>query len=283
MSHAQLKAFHAVARAGSFSRAAESSGLTQPALSDHVRKLEEAHGVQLFRRQPRGVELTGLGLRLFALTERMFEAETEVSELLSRARGLEEGSLIIGADAAVHVLPLIARFRKRYPAIELKLTSGNTETLLEELASFRIDFAVLAELPNAPALKARALSQSPLIAFAAKASDYARRRSITFADLAQAPLVLREAGSLTRKLLEQEFVRRGLKPRAFIEVEGREAAAEAVAQGLGLGIVSRDEFRKSADLVALPIRDWQAEMREWLVCLEARAGLHLMRALMELK
>lgn len=279
MSHAQLKAFHAVARTGSFSRAAESMGLSQPAISDHVRKLEEAHGVQLFRRLARGVELTELGRRLFALTERLFETEAEVDELLSRARGLREGTLLIGADAAVHVLPLLARFRARYPAISLKLTGGNTASLMAQLEGFAIDFAVLAELPATPALRSRPLSESHLIAFAA--TGFAQT-SISVTELASHPLVLREEGSLTRRLIEQEFAKRGLRPRNVLEIEGREAAAEAVARGLGLGIVSQSEFVASANLVALEFSDWHAPMREWLVCLESRAGLHILRALLDL-
>ena len=79
MRHAQLKAFHAVAAHGGFSRAAEALGLTQPAVSDHVRKLEEAYGVQLFTRGPAGVALTDMGRKLFAIAERQFEAEAEAA------------------------------------------------------------------------------------------------------------------------------------------------------------------------------------------------------------
>ena len=81
MRHAQLKAFHAVAVHGGFSRAAEALGLTQPAVSDHVRKLEESYGVQLFTRGPAGVALTDMGRKLFAIAERQFEAESEALEV----------------------------------------------------------------------------------------------------------------------------------------------------------------------------------------------------------
>ena len=111
MRHAQLKAFHAVAVHGGFSRAAEALGLTQPAVSDHVRKLEETYGVQLFTRAASGVALTEMGRKLFAIAERQFEAEAQAAELLARGRRLEEGQLTIGADAAVHILPALARFR----------------------------------------------------------------------------------------------------------------------------------------------------------------------------
>ena len=93
MSFAQLKAFHAVAHQGGFSKAAIVLSLTQPAISDHVRKLEETHGIQLFLRAARGVALTETGRKLYAITERLFEAEAQASELLMRAETLEEGHL----------------------------------------------------------------------------------------------------------------------------------------------------------------------------------------------
>src|SRR5262245_2593257 len=119
MYYAQLRAFHAVATHGGFSRAARKLALTQPAISDHIRKLEEAHGVELVLRRRGGIALSDLGRRLYAITERLFEAEieAEADELLARSRKLDEGALTIGADAATHILPVLARFRARYPKV----------------------------------------------------------------------------------------------------------------------------------------------------------------------
>src|SRR3954452_23162865 len=121
MRYSQLRAFHAVAAYGGVSRAAERLSLSQPAISDHVRKLEEAHGVELIIRRHGAIELTELGRRLFALTERLFEVESQAAQLLARSRKLEEGSLSIGVDAAVHFLPVLARFRERYPKVSVRL------------------------------------------------------------------------------------------------------------------------------------------------------------------
>ena len=139
MRYAQIKAFHAVAIHGGFFRAAERLALTQPAVSDYMRKLEKTCGVQLFNRTARGVEMTAMGRKLFAVTERQFEAEAQALDLLSRAKTLEEGQLTIGADAAVHVLPQIARFREKYPRISLRLVSGNSAELLERLVPHVIE------------------------------------------------------------------------------------------------------------------------------------------------
>jgi LysR family transcriptional regulator, low CO2-responsive transcriptional regulator len=278
MRHAQLKAFHAVALAGSFSRAAARLSLTQPAISDHVKKLEETYGVQLFRRGPRAIALTDMGRKLFAVTERQFEAEAEALELLSRARTLEEGQLTIGADAAIHVLPQVARFRARYPAIALRLVTGNSAELLVQLDGFAIDIAVTAERPASEAYLSRLLRRDALVAVVPSAGPLAGARKLPLVRLVEGAVILREEGSVTRRLLLAELRRRHLKPAATIDIESREAAREAVAQGLGIAIMSEGELVPDARLKVVKIADWQAEMEEWLLCLKARASLHVIRS-----
>ena len=143
VSHAQLKAFHAVAVHGSFTRAAERLYLTQPAISDQVRKLEERFGVLLFHRNKRSVRLTDLGERLLAITQRLFVVEAEAKELLQESRALQTGSLVLAVDAPVHVLPQIARFCELYPGINVKIETGNTDESLLRLFNYQADLALL--------------------------------------------------------------------------------------------------------------------------------------------
>lgn len=282
MRPAQFKAFHAVARHGSFSGAAERLALTQPALSDHIRKLEENYGVQLFVRTPRGVSLTDLGRRLYAVAERHFESEAEAVEILSRARSLDEGQLTIGADAAVHILPDIARFRARYPGIAIRMVSGNSAALLARLHAFEIDVAVTGEAPASVEILARKLRQDRLVVLAAAASETARAGRIGLSAIAGQTIILREEGSITRRLLISELQARDLVPSSVIEMEGREAVREAVAQGMGLAIMSEAELVPDPRLKALAIADWKASMQEWLLCLKSRAGLHVIRSFIDL-
>ncbi|MFN4141041.1 LysR substrate-binding domain-containing protein [Aestuariivirga sp.] len=278
MRHAQLKAFHAVAVHGGFSRAAEALGLTQPAVSDHVRKLEEAYGVQLFTRAASGVSLTDMGRKLFAIAERQFEAEAQAAELLSRGRTLEEGQLTIGADAAVHILPELARFRLRHPKLSLRLVTGNSAQLLRRLEDFSIDIAVTAERPPEPSFLARKLRSDRLVAVVQRSSKLARLREIGFGELVRLPLILREEGSMTRRLLLEEAARRGLAIPAAIEIESREAAREAAAHGLGLAIMSEGELVPDGRLAVLAVPDWGTEMEEWMICLKSRSALHVIRS-----
>jgi len=278
MRHAQIKAFHAVAVHGGFSRAAEALGLTQPAVSDHVRKLEESYGVQLFTRAPAGVSLTDMGRKLFAIAERLFEAEGQALELLSRGRTLEEGQLTIGADAASHILPEIARFRLKHPKLSVRLVTGNSAQLVKRLEEFSIDIAVTAERPPEPAFLSRTLRSDPLVAVVQRSSRLSKLKELNFAELVKLPLILREEGSMTRKLLLEEAARRGLSLSGAIEIESREAAREAAAQGLGLAIMSEGELVPDGRLAVLTIADWQSEMEEWMICLRSRSALHVIRS-----
>lgn len=280
MRHAQLKAFHAVAIHGGFSRAAERLSLTQPAVSDHVRKLEESYGVQLFNRGPSGVALTAMGRSLFAIAERLFEAETEARDLLSRAQTLEEGQLTIGADAAVHILPRVARFRAAFPGIAVRLVTGNSAELLARLEAFAIDVAIVADRPSDERFVVRRLREDRLVAVVPGQGDKAAR--ITLDALMNRPMILREEGSVTRRLLTDELRRRGLKPAGIIEIEGREAVREAVAQGLGVAIMSEGELSIDSRLRSLAISDWSAVMSEWLIGLKSRAGLHVIRSFLDM-
>ncbi len=281
MTHAQLKAFHAVAQCGSFSRAAALLSLTQPAISDHVRKLEEAHGIQLFLRASHGISLTGIGRKLYAITERQFETEAQAAELLNRAQTLEEGQLTIGADAAVHILPQLARFTRKHPRIAVRLTSGNSTDLIARLLNFSIDIAVTAERPQNDAVGFLKLREDRLVLVAAKGSDAASHKSITFSSLGSATLIMREEGSATRKLLLDEMRRRDLKIPNPMEIEGREAVCEAVAQGLGVAIMSLGEVVNDSRLRVVQFSDWTIHMEEWLLYLHARSELHLIKSFLK--
>ena len=282
MRYAQLKAFHAVAKWGGFSRGAAKINLTQPAVSDHIHKLEESYGIQLLIRGHRSVTLTEIGRKLYVLSERLLETEMAAKELLSRARGLKEGQLLIGADAAVHILPLLQKFRTHYPDIALSVTTGNSASLIERLENLEIDFAVVAIEPLSPDFEYRMLSRDAFAAFSSKQHDFCQSRFVDLARLVTCPLVLREQGSATRRLFDQACLERGLQAENIIEIEGREAAREAVAAGLGVGVVSKAEFVDDDRLDMIEINDWDEKMTEWLVCLKSRTDLHIISALLEL-
>ena len=281
VSNAQLRAFHAVAQQGSFTRAAERLCLSQPAVSDQVRKLEELFGVLLFHRTKRSVQLTELGEQLLGITQRLYAVAAEAQELLSSSRALQSGSLTLAVDSPVHVLPFIAAFNERYPGIRFNLVTGNTDEALARLFAYQADFAVLGRPVTDDNLLSHVLSSAPLVAFVGLEHPWAGRESIVLADLDDTPLVLRERGSMTRQMIEDELRREGLRVRSALEVEGREAVFEMVAAGLGVGIVSAAEFGSSRAMRALPILDCQQRMTETLVCRRDQGARRIIATFLE--
>jgi aminoethylphosphonate catabolism LysR family transcriptional regulator len=281
MNFAQLKAFHAVASAGSFTGAAALLGVSQPAVTMQVKALEEAHGVSLIDRRGRRLELTELGTALMDVTRRLFSQEEEARELLDAARELRRGHLRVGADAPIHVIALLAAFRQRYPGVHVSLAIGNSDEVLHGLLELRSDLAVLAEVPDDPRFHAIPAVRHRLVAFVPKRHPWARRKGIRLADLDRQPMVLREPGSITRRTFEAAAAAAAVSPQVAMQIESREAVREAVAAGLGVGVVSAAEFGHDARLRALPITDAVLENTEYLVCLRERRKLRLVRAVLE--
>ena len=278
MNYSQLRAFHAVAIYGGFSKAAEKLNRTQPAISDQVRKLEKEFDVLLFDRHKRSVRLTNLGHRLLELTRRLFEMENEAMQLLSQSQALKLGHLKIAADASLHLIQLVSEFREQYPGISISLTIGNSGKVLGQLLDYEADIGVLANAPEDNRFLRITLRSDPLVAFVDSKHPWADRNSVSLTEFATEPLVMREDGSITRRIVEEELNRIGVDYNLAMVAEGQEATREAVAAGIGVGIVSLPEFGFDPRLKALKLKDCDRAMTESLVCLKARANLRVIHA-----
>lgn len=281
MRYVQLRAFHHVAVSGGFSRAATALGLTQPAISDQVRKLEEEYDVILFNRHKKQVSLTSAGQRLLEISRRMFEVEKQAQELLSESRALRLESLRVVADSAHHMLHILGRFRDRYPGVAMVVSAGNSEEVIAQLYDYEAEVGILGEMPKGRDFETIKLSSTPLIAFVSTEHPLGKRKSVSLAALCEQSLVLRERGSKTRQSFEAAVRARGLTLTPAIEAEGREAVREIVATGGGVGVVSAAEFGQDPRLVPLRLSDCELLMDEALVCLRERAGSKVIRAFFE--
>lgn len=270
MRYVQLRAFHHVALAGSFSQAARALHLTQPAISDQVRWLEEEYDVALFVRKRRQIELTPAGAKLLAATRRLFDAEGEALEVLQEERSLRAGVLRIAADSVDHVLDVLTVFQGRFPGIRIKIVGGNSNSIVEDLLAYDVDVGVLGELLDERPFEVFSLNVSPVVLFAARSHPLATQTSIALEALSVWPLVMREQGSRTRQMLERLAEAQGVTLRYAIEAEGREAVRRIVAAGAGLGVVSEAEFDDDPRLVKIALEHHPLSMHEKLICLKDR-------------
>ncbi len=282
MRYVQLRAFHNVAIHGGFSRAAEALFLTQPAISDQVRKLEEEYDVLLFNRNKKQVTLTRAGQQLLEITRRMFDVEQQALDLLSESRALRAGKLRIVADAAHHLLHILAAFRRAYPSVQVSIDAGNTETVITSLHAYEADIGVLGEVPQSSDFEILKLNSTPIIAFTSRDYPLSVQERVTFAELARHPLVMREHGSKTRQKLEAMAMQCGVPLIPLIEAEGREAVREIVAAGGGVGFVSSAEFGQDKRLAPIKIDAPEMLMDEALICLRERSNGKLVSAFFDI-
>ena len=280
MRYSQLNAFHHVAINQGFSKAAAALGLTQPAISEQVRKLEIEYDVRLFNRVKRQTTLTAEGEKLLEITHRLFEVEQLARELLTESKNRQIGTLKIIADSARHMLHILGAFRVRYPGIKVLVTTGNSQEVLDELRSYRADIGVIGATPTTKDFETINLGSTKLVAFGASNQNYPT--AITMQQLAASPLVLREAGSKTRSKFEQKAKAMGLKVTGQIVAEGRETVREIVAGGGGIAVVSEGEFTPDPRLTKIPIKDANITMNETLISLRERHDSKLIRTFMKM-
>ena len=271
MRYVQLRAFHNVAIHGGFSKAAHALHLTQPAISDQIRKLETEYDIRLFDRTKKQITLTEKGVALLEITRRLFENENQALEFLSQFKTQRNGMLRVVADSTHHITQVLATFQSEFPGVFISIKSGNSEQVVEMLARYDADVGVLGNVPDKETHKIITLSSTPIIAFAPKDSRYASLKSVSLKELATWPLVLREKGSKTRAKIEELAKASGITLSVKIEAEGREAVSQIVADGGGVGIVSEAEFGYHQSLCKIPIHPLGLTMEESIICLRERA------------
>jgi aminoethylphosphonate catabolism LysR family transcriptional regulator len=277
-----LRAFHAVSENGSFSRAAEALQVSQPTISAQVRELEQRYSVTLFERRSRGVETTEIGLRLRAVTSRLFASESDAEELLTEAEGLSHGRLRIGADSPYLVVPLLGTFRRRHPGIQFSITFGNSEELLTSLMERRVDVAVLPEVEHDSRLHTVVVRRDRIVALVPVGHALARRRQLGLPELCEHSLILREIGSRTRSVFESAVKQAGLRLGATLEIGSREGVREAAAASLGIGIIAQSEVGADTRLRTVPIAGASLALTEYAASIAERRGVRVVRAFLEL-
>lgn len=282
MNLTQLRAFHVVARAGSFSLAARTGGASQPTLSSQVKALEATYGIGLFARKGRGVQLTPAGQSLHAITTRLFAAEDEAQALLAGSRALTRGHLRVSADSAYHVMPILAALKRQHEGLTFSLKIDNSAAVLDQLFDHGADIAVMAKMTSDPRLYSMKLREDRLVLFVPRRHPWAKLRRIPLREVAERDLVVRERGSITREVFETRLAESGIKPGTLIEVQTREAVREAVAAGFGIGVVFESEFGNDARFAPIHIADADLAVGEYVVCLEERKRLALVRTFIDI-
>ena len=254
----RIRVFRTVAHHLNFSRAAEELLLTQPAVTQQVKVLEDEIGVPLFDRSGGRIALTAGGKVLLPFAEKMKEVSDQAFAAVAETSGTQAGELTVGASQTIgqYLLPnFIAGFVKAYPRIRIIARSGNTDAMLDALLTHQIQLALIEGPDQRKDLNIEPFFQDYMVLVVPTSHEWAGQE-VDVEALKQQPLLMREFGSGSRRVVEKAIVAAGLRKkdlRIEMELDSTEGLLSAVEAGLGVTFVSRWAVRNQLSLGTLKV------------------------------
>ena len=263
MNFDQLRAFNSVASAGSFTQAARSLHLTQPAVSQQIQALEHSLGTILFDRSRKKVRLTREGEILQSYSKRLFDLYEEITTLFEYQQTLKRGKISIGSTRVLgtYFLPqIIGLFNKQYPGVEIDLRMGNSRHVLDITLDGKVDFGFAGNIRPHSRLVNFLIHRERLFIVCAADHHLASEPSITMEDLLKVPFIWREKGTQTREVVKKWFEKTVGKnyPKKSFELENVEAAKRIVEEGYGITIIPESAVQRDIDSGLLKKLDFKA-------------------------
>lgn len=254
----QLKIFCTVTRLQSFSKAAKMLHMSQPAVSTHIKNLEEYYQGHLFDRTPHGVILTKAGELFYDYALRILELQDEMEQQLENILQRENNQIIVGASTTIGNVSLpcsIYLFKEEFPEVDIRLEIANSEEVLRKVMSDEVDIGVLEGFHESPEINAIPITTDELV-FIVPPNHPSTDGTISLEDFSKQPIILREDGSGTRKILSAALAKhsRSLNDLNVItQMTTIDAIKSAVEAGLGGAVVPLLAVRKEAYLGALKV------------------------------
>jgi DNA-binding transcriptional LysR family regulator len=276
----QLAAFCEVVERRSFSDAASRLGVTQPAVSQQVRALEQRLGAQLLDRSGRRVEPTEAGLRLYRGAQRLLALEEQLLEELGQPEGPLRGTLEIGASTgpAAIVLPLLlCEFQRGNPEVRVELSVSDTQSVVELVADRRLELGIVGAARRHRSVAFEPFFRDEVILVCPPAHPFAGR-SVELDELAGGPLILMQQGAGVRQMLEDELRKGGRRLRDLevpLELGLQESVRSAVQAGYGVSFISRRAVESdlaAGTLAEARVRGLDLAREIWIARAAGRAG-----------
>ena len=237
----QLRAFVAIADAGTFTAGARRVHITQAAISMQIRQLENELGARLFVRAPRRVVLTEAGEHLLHRARHILREHDAAQDEIAELAGAERGRLRIGsASATVLTDPLpriLKELRRQHPRAEVSVNSGTSESLVGQILGGELDLAFVSLPVEARGIQTERLNEDQLVAIASSRHRLAKQKAVSAYTLAGEKLILGERGGNTRRLIDQFFAQAGVALSVSMELSRQQAIKRMVEEDMGVGIV----------------------------------------------
>lgn len=244
----QLRMFKNAVDTGTFTRAADALGLSQPAVTHQMQALARGIGHALFQSKQRGgkLDLTAVGRELYDRAGQILALVQEADDAIADIEGLKSGSVTVAGDTTVgiYVVPdALSAFHRKFPHIKLRLDVVNRNRVRELLQSGDADLGVIGRLFEDKLFSALPLVENHLMWFCAPDHPLVKREPLRLRDVIKGPLLMREPGSGTREAAETVLASQGIDATPDMEMASNGALKRAVAGGLGVTLFSTSAVR----------------------------------------
>lgn len=241
------KVFYQIAKEGKISAASKKLHVTQPAVSQSIKQLEERLGGKLFFRTPKGMKLTTEGEMLFSYVEKAYDLIKAGEMKFEEMNNLEFGEINIGASDTLcshYLIPYLEEFHKKFPKIKIKITNRTTYEIIDLLKTGSVDLGIL-NLPvddDNQLNIAESLTIEDCFIYGKKYSSHFKDK-VPLKKLTQFPIILLEKGSSTRNFIDNIFLENKLKLEPEIELGSNDLLVKFAKIGLGISFVSKSSIK----------------------------------------
>ncbi|MFD0959365.1 selenium metabolism-associated LysR family transcriptional regulator [Paenibacillus chungangensis] len=250
----QLHIFYTVSERGSFSAAAQALHMTQPAVTMQVQSLEDYFGTKLLQRSTKRIELTEAGRALLPYARRSIDLIRDTDRAMSAFTKQLKGKLQLGASLTIaeYILPrLLGPFGAEYPHVSISLKVINTTQIVEEICNHQLNFGLIEAPVNHPDMHMEPVMSDELTLIVPCGHPLSEKETVTMDEVLKYPFILREQGSGTRQVMEQQLLERGFESTALnivMELGSTGAVKSAVEAGLGVSFLSASSIKHEAAL-----------------------------------
>lgn len=238
------KIFYHVAKASSISVAARELCISQPAVSQAVKALEQAIGIELFIRTKKGVSLTNSGEILYSHVAAGYESISLGEQQLSQLLHMETGEIRIGASDMTlqfYLLPYLEHFHQLYPGIKVHVTNAPTPSTINHLLSGNIDFGIVTSpLPADPHMEIKQAREIEDIFIAGPRFSYLQGKTLDYHELDELPIICLEHDTSTRAYIDTFLSHEGVTLQPEFELSTSDMIAQFVMRNLGIGSIMAD-------------------------------------------
>lgn len=264
---AQIRAVEAVSRLGSFTRAAEELGVSQPTVSMQVRVVEELCNHRLFVRTGGVVTVAPGANGILARIRIALKGVDDLTRQIADAAVLRAGSLSLGFSAHRIVMPIMRQFVAEFPSISLHARSGSSADLIAAVEGGSLDAAAVTLREADRRFVCHLISRRGFVVYGRKGHALCKGQSLNIKRLAGEPMVLWNRGSHTRQVFEQEASRAGIGLSTVLEVGSWDAAFASTAAGIGLGIALEGEVEADHSVDVVRLTGGSFDVGQYLICL----------------